>query len=262
MEILNTIFSEASNKALVNVIYILASVLFISGLKMLGSAETARKGNLISALGMLIAVVVTLLDQSIVDYKWIFVGLILGSLVGVVAATKVKMTAMPEMVAIFNGFGGIASLLVGSSEYLLSAQHNIGILVPIFLTVVIGGLTFTGSLIAYGKLSGTITGNPVIYRGQQWINGVLMLVLLVLGIEMILLQGLLINMDWQILLAAVALSFLLGILIVRYYTYKLNYYFILHKMFHGASMKLLILVIKHDNQNQFTSQKCVQLTII
>ncbi len=78
MEILNTIFSEASNKALVNVIYILASVLFISGLKMLGSAETARKGNLISALGMLIAVVVTLLDQSIVDYKWIFVGLVLG----------------------------------------------------------------------------------------------------------------------------------------------------------------------------------------
>ena len=75
MEILNTIFSEASNKALVNEVYILASVLFISGLKMLGSAETARKGNLISALGMLIAVVVTLLDQSIVDYKWIFVGL-------------------------------------------------------------------------------------------------------------------------------------------------------------------------------------------
>ena len=214
MEILNTIFSEASNKALVNVVYIVASVLFISGLKMLGSAETARKGNLISALGMLIAVVVTLLDQSIVDYKWIFVGLVLGSLIGVVAATKVKMTAMPEMVAIFNGFGGIASLLVGSSEYLLSAQHNIGILVPIFLTVVIGGLTFTGSLIAYGKLSGTITGNPVIYKGQQWINGILMVTLLFLGIEMVLLQGLLITMDWQILVAAVALSFLLGILIV------------------------------------------------
>ncbi len=214
MEILNTIFSEASNKALVNVIYILAAVLFISGLKMLGSAETARKGNLISALGMLIAVVVTLLDQSIVDYKWIFVGLVLGSLVGVIVATKVKMTAMPEMVAIFNGFGGIASLLVGSSEYLLSAQHNIGILVPIFLTVVIGGLTFTGSLIAYGKLSGTITGNPVIYKGQQWINGILMVTLLFLGIEMVSLQGLLITMDWQILVAAVALSFLLGILIV------------------------------------------------
>ena len=126
MEILNTIFSEATNKALVNVVYILASVLFIFGLKMLGSPETARKGNLVSAMGMLIAVVVTLLDQSIIDYKWIFVGLVLGSLVGVIAAMKVKMTAMPEMVAIFNGFGGIASLLVGSSEYLLSAptQHR------------------------------------------------------------------------------------------------------------------------------------------
>ena len=214
MEVLNTIFSEATNKTLVNIVYILASVLFISGLKMLGSAETARKGNLISALGMLIAVVVTLLDQSIVDYKWIFIGLVLGSLVGVAAATKVKMTEMPEMVAIFNGFGGIASLLVGSSEYLLSAQHSIGILVPIFLTVVIGGLTFTGSLIAYGKLSGTITSNPVIYKGQQWINGFLMVTLLILGLEMIVLDGLVIAIDWQILAAAVALSFLLGILIV------------------------------------------------
>ena len=218
MEALTTIFSEATNKALVNVVYILASVLFIFGLKMLGSPETARKGNLVSAMGMLIAVVVTLLDQSIIDFKWIFVGLVLGSLVGVIAAMKVKMTAMPEMVAIFNGFGGIASLLVGSSEYLsenlLSAQHNTGILIPIFLTVVIGGLTFTGSLIAYGKLSGTITGNPVIYKGQQWINGILMVALLFLGIEMIVLQGSLITMDWQILVAAVALSFLLGVLIV------------------------------------------------
>ena len=218
MEALTTIFSEATNKALVNVVYILASVLFIFGLKMLGSPETARKGNLVSAMGMLIAVVVTLLDQSIIDFKWIFVGLVLGSLVGVIAAMKVKMTAMPEMVAIFNGFGGIASLLVGSSEYLsenlLSAQHNTGILIPIFLTVVIGGLTFTGSLIAYGKLSGTITGNPVIYKGQQWINGILMAALLFLGIEMIVLQGLLITVDWQILVAAVALSFLLGVLIV------------------------------------------------
>ena len=218
MEILSTIFSEATNKALVNVVYIVASVLFIFGLKMLGSPETARKGNLVSAMGMLIAVVVTLLDQSIIDFKWIFVGLVLGSLVGVIAAMKVKMTAMPEMVAIFNGFGGIASLLVGSSEHLsenlLSAQHNTGILIPIFLTVVIGGLTFTGSLIAYGKLSGTITGNPVIYKGQQWINGILMAALLFLGIEMIVLQGLLITIDWQILVAAVALSFLLGVLIV------------------------------------------------
>ena len=214
MEILTTIFSEATNKALVNIVYILASVLFIFGLKMLGSPETAKRGNLISALGMLIAVVVTLLDQSIIDYKWIFSGLVLGSLVGVIAAMKVKMTAMPEMVAIFNGFGGIASLLVGSSEYLLSVQHDTGILIPIFLTVVIGGLTFTGSLIAYGKLSGTITGNPVIYKGQQWINGILMVALLFLGIEMIVLQGLFITMDWQILVAAAALSFLLGVLII------------------------------------------------
>ena len=123
------------------------------------------------------------------------------------------MTAMPEMVAIFNGFGGIASLLVGSSEYLLSVPDNVGILIPIFLTVVIGGLTFTGSLIAYGKLSETITGNPIIYKGQQWINGIFVIALLFLGIEMIALQVLFITVDWQILVAAVALSFLLGVLI-------------------------------------------------
>ncbi len=199
---------------LVNIAYILASALFIFGLKMLGSAETARKGNLLSALGMLIAVVVTLLDQSIIDYKWIFVGLFFGSLVGTIAATKVKMTSMPEMVAIFNGFGGIASLLVGSSEYLVSAQSSITTLIPIFLTVVIGGLTFTGSIVAFGKLSETITGNPIVYKGQQWINGILTVALVLLGIEMIALQGAFITLDWHILLAIVAVSFLLGILII------------------------------------------------
>ncbi|HJP42859.1 MAG TPA: NAD(P)(+) transhydrogenase (Re/Si-specific) subunit beta, partial [Gammaproteobacteria bacterium] len=103
---------------MVNLVYILASVLFIFGLKMLGSPETAKKGNLVSAIGMLIAVVVTLLDQNIVDYTWILIGITLGTIIGATAALRVKMTAMPEMVAIFNGFGGIASLLVGSSEYL------------------------------------------------------------------------------------------------------------------------------------------------
>ena len=127
---------------MVNLVYILASVLFIFGLKMLGSAETAKKGNLVSAIGMLIAVVVTLLDQNIVDYTWILIGITLGTVIGATAALRVKMTAMPEMVAIFNGFGGIASLLVGSSEYLVS-DSSFSILIPIYLTVVIGGITFT-----------------------------------------------------------------------------------------------------------------------
>ena len=198
---------------MVNLVYILASVLFIFGLKMLGSAETAKKGNLVSAIGMLIAVVVTLLDQNIVDYTWILIGITLGAVIGATAALRVKMTAMPEMVAIFNGFGGIASLLVGSSEYLVS-DSSFSILIPIYLTVVIGGITFTGSLIAYSKLSGVITGNPILYKGQQWVNAILVLILLYLGIEMVASQDWLLVEDWQLISSIIALAFLLGVLLV------------------------------------------------
>ena len=214
MEFLNTIFSSTTNEALVNVIYIFSSALFIVGLKMLGSPETATKGNLISALGMLIAVVVTLLDQSVTNFQWIFVAMFLGASIGAIAALKIEMTSMPEMVAIFNGFGGIASLLVGSSEFLLSSTDGLGILIPIFLTVVIGGLTFTGSIIAYGKLSGRMNGNPILYKGQQWINGLLVLLLLFFGFEMIVNQGLVFTLNWQVLTAIICLAFLLGILLV------------------------------------------------
>ena len=198
---------------MVNLVYILASVLFIFGLKMLGSPETAKKGNLVSAIGMLIAVVVTLLDQNIVDYTWILIGITLGTIIGATAALRVKMTAMPEMVAIFNGFGGIASLLVGSSEYLVSGS-GFDSLIPIYLTVVIGGITFTGSLIAYSKLSGVITGNPILYKGQQWVNVILVLILLYLGIEMVASQDWLLVEDWQLISSIIALAFLLGVLLV------------------------------------------------
>ena len=214
MEFLNTIFSSTANEAVVNLIYIFSSALFIIGLKMLGSPETAAKGNLISALGMLVAVVVTLLDQSVTNFQWIFVAMFLGASIGAIAALKIEMTSMPEMVAIFNGFGGIASLLVGSSEFLLSSTDSLGILIPIFLTVVIGGLTFTGSIIAYGKLSGRMNGNPILYKGQQWINGLLVLLLLFFGFEMIVNQGLVFTLNWQVLTAIIWLSFLLGILLV------------------------------------------------
>jgi NAD(P) transhydrogenase subunit beta len=180
---------------------------------MLGSAETAKKGNLVSAIGMLIAVVVTLLDQNIVDYTWILIGITLGTVIGATAALRVKMTAMPEMVAIFNGFGGIASLLVGSSEYLVS-DSSFSILIPIYLTVVIGGITFTGSLIAYSKLSGVVTGNPILYKGQQWVNAILVLILLYLGIEMTASQDWLLVEDWQLISSIIALAFLLGVLLV------------------------------------------------
>ena len=155
---------------LVNLIYIAASILFIVGLKMLGSPDTARQGNFLSSSGMLIAVVITLLDQSIIDYRFIAGALLAGSVVGYFAATKVQMTSMPEMVAIFNGFGGIASLLVGSAEYVVSSLNNPALMGAIYMTVLIGGLTFTGSLVAYGKLSEVISGKPFLYKGQQFVD--------------------------------------------------------------------------------------------
>jgi NAD(P) transhydrogenase subunit beta len=194
--------------ALVNMAYIAASIFFIMGLKMLGSPDTARRGNLLSSTGMLLAVLVTLVDQSIIDFTWIFVGLISGGVIGYFAATKVQMTSMPEMVAIFNGFGGIASLLVGSAEFVGKSDY----LFPIYLTVLIGGVTFTGSLIAYGKLSEILGGRPTLYKGQQIVNSILLLLIAAIGIEMIFLQDMFTAN--QTLLILCGLAMILGVLFV------------------------------------------------
>ena len=127
-----------SGVMLINLSYTVSAVLFILGLKFLSSPETARRGNALSSLGMLLAVVVTLLDHSIVDYRWILLGIVIGTLIGALAARLVAMTAMPEMVALFNGLGGIASLLVGCialSQPLLDRF----ILLTIFMSIMIGG---------------------------------------------------------------------------------------------------------------------------
>ena len=209
-----SLFEQFNSEIAVNLIYILAAMLFIFGLKMLGSPETARRGNLVSASGMFLAVVVTLLDQSIIDFSFILIGVCIGSLIGFFAATRVKMTAMPEMVALFNGFGGIASLLVGSSEYLVGFDPNSALLIAIYLTVLIGGVTFSGSLIAWGKLSETISGKPFLYKGQQIVNALLLCFILLSGLEMIFFQGLFTENQFQILGIICLLAFTLGILFV------------------------------------------------
>ena len=204
MDLLNNL----DTTVIVNVAYIAASILFIVGLKMLGSPDTARRGNLFSSMGMLLAVLVTLVDQSIIDFTWIVVGLISGGVIGYLAATKVQMTSMPEMVAIFNGFGGIASLLVGSAEFIRGSDY----LFPIYLTVLIGGVTFTGSLIAYGKLSEIIGGRPTLYKGQQIVNSLLLLLVAAIGIEMIFMQD--VFTANQTLLILCGLAMILGVLFV------------------------------------------------
>jgi NAD(P) transhydrogenase subunit beta len=167
-------------------LYILASILFVLGLKMLRSPVTARRGNIVSALGMLIAVATTLTAMAEIRWVWLATGAGAGALIGVVAARWVKMTSMPEMVGLFNGFGGLASMLVGWAEYhgVWAAGSGIHLFtrVAIFLTVLIGGVTFSGSLVAYGKLSATITGRPVLYKGQNIVNATIMIAVVLLGV--------------------------------------------------------------------------------
>ena len=158
---------------LINFAYIISAGLFIFGLKMLSSPATARKGNSISAIGMLLAIVVALLSQGI-DYKWILIGMAAGSIIGVLAARLVAMTSMPELVAIFNGFGGAASLLLAWFEYAGNYQNTATApaftAIVLILSVFIGGMTFSGSMIAYGKLSEKIPGKPYIFAGQHIVN--------------------------------------------------------------------------------------------
>ena len=157
----------------INFAYIVSGALFILGLKMLSSPTTARRGNLLSALGMLVAIVVTLLGQGL-DYKWIILGMAIGTVVGVIAAVKVEMTSMPEMVALFNGFGGISSLLLAWAEYHQHPEMSAFIAIVAFLSAFVGGVTFTGSMVAFGKLSGKITQKAVIFKGQHLINGAIL----------------------------------------------------------------------------------------
>ncbi len=161
----------------INFAYIASGALFILGLKMLSSPATARRGNLLSALGMLVAVVVTLLGQGL-DYKWIILGMAIGTVVGVIAAIKVEMTSMPEMVALFNGFGGISSLLLAWAEYHQHPEMSAFIAIVAFLSAFIGGVTFTGSMVAFGKLSGKITQKAVVFKGQHLINAAILVVAL------------------------------------------------------------------------------------
>jgi len=167
---------------LIDFAYILSSILFIFGIKMMGKAETARRGNLLSAVGMLIAMIATLLYKEVVDLKLIVIALVIGSVIGGIWAQKVKMTGMPELVALFNGFGGLASVFVGWAEFEFGKQTDAVTQIAIYLAILIGGVTFTGSFIAYLKLAGKMSGRPTLFPAQKAINAVIFVFLVVLGV--------------------------------------------------------------------------------
>ena len=165
-----------------NIFYVLASVLFILGIKKLSHPKTARSGNFLSACGMFVAIVSTLVANDNIDLQMIVLGMIIGSAIGALFAQKVEMTQMPQMVAIFNGFGGSASALVAAAEFLNSGSLSTFTLFSIMISIFVGTLTFTGSFIAFGKLQGFISGQPIVFPGQQTLNAILALTLLGFGI--------------------------------------------------------------------------------
>jgi proton-translocating NAD(P)+ transhydrogenase subunit beta len=159
----------------IRVLYIAAFACFIFGLRLLNHPRTARRGNIIAAVGMAVAVVATLLWDFVGDYGLIAVGVVLGTAVGVPAARSVKMTAMPQMVALFNGVGGGAVALISFVEYREALEHTGGNpeleqLIPILFAAIVGSISFWGSNIAFGKLQEVLPGRPIQAPGQQFLN--------------------------------------------------------------------------------------------
>jgi H+-translocating NAD(P) transhydrogenase subunit beta len=197
------------SEPLINTIYIVAAALFVFGLKLLSSPDTAVRGNRLSALGMFIAVVVTLFSQQIIEFQWIAVGVIVGSIIGALAAQRVAMTSMPEMVALFNGSGGVASLLVGWAA-LHGGEPSLFISITILLSILIGGVTFSGSIMAWGKLSEVMTSAAVVFAAQRVVNGALLVALLFCGVMFALEPSL--TSPW--LIAVIVLSLVFGVMAV------------------------------------------------
>jgi NAD(P) transhydrogenase subunit beta len=193
--------------------YLICAILFITGLKRLSSPATARSGNRLAAVGMTFAIVATLFDERVVSYGWIALGAVVGGVAGAIGARKVKMTAMPQMVALFNGFGGGAAALVALADYhdSIGAAGDIPakIIVSILFSAVVGSISFSGSMIAFGKLQEVISGSPVTLPGQRLITGALFAAVLVLCV--ILATG---HESQPLLVAAMAVAFILGIQMV------------------------------------------------
>ena len=195
--------------------YLAAAVLFILGLRNLSSARTAPLGNAMAAVGMFIAIVATLIQQQVVSYEVILAGVVIGSAIGAALALRIEMTNMPQMVALLNGFGGLASVCVASAELLGYVRRGEipQDVVPyaIGLGALIGGVTFTGSLIAFAKLQELMRGAPITFPGQKVLTGLLFLGALALG-ALVILQPTEAGLPWYAGLVAVA--FLLGVLLV------------------------------------------------
>ena len=195
---------------LIELSYFVASILFVLGLKGLSHPETARRGMFLAEVGMLLAVIGTLLHRDIVSYEWIIVGLLVGSTIGVAMGLWVPMTAMPQRTALSHAFGGLAAALVGVSEFLRHGEH-LGTfkVTALGFEVLLGGITFTGSLVAFAKLQDLVKGTPITYPGQNVGN------FLLFGSAFVIFIALVVSPGHTILFYAMcALALLFGVLLV------------------------------------------------
>jgi len=198
--------------AISELVYLVAAILFIVGLKRLSHPSTARRGNLLSAVGMLLAIGITLLDRQILSFQWIIIGVLVGAGVGAWMARAVAMTSMPQMVGLFNGFGGGASVLVAAGEWHRLVQPGATLdgatAVTVYASALIGSVTFSGSMVAAGKLQEWIPGRPVLFRGQHALN--LLLALGVVGVAVYLSA---VAQVPAVFIALIAIALMLGVLL-------------------------------------------------
>ena len=190
--------------------YIIASVLFIMGLKGLGHPESARRGMHYAEIGMLMAVIGTLLGQNIVTWQWILIGLVIGSAIGTAMAIFMPMTAMPQRIAISHAFGALAAVLVGINEFVIKGSEiTSGLMGALGFEVLFGSLTVTGSLMAFGKLQGVLKSEPMTYKGQNFVNITLFFVTVGMFVYLVFFPQ-----NALVFGCMIALSFLIGIFIV------------------------------------------------
>ncbi|WP_373397152.1 NAD(P)(+) transhydrogenase (Re/Si-specific) subunit beta [Algoriphagus halophilus] len=198
----------------IQIAYLISSILFVLGIKMLNKTKSARQGNRLSALGMFIAILATLVQIQVISFVEIFACIVVGAAIGLYYANKVEMTKMPEMVALFNGFGGLASFSVALSDYFLRTNVNLESIelvtvISIIVSVFIGGVTFTGSIIAFLKLNGNISGSPITFKGQHPLNLALFLSFLTAATFTVIDQT-----DPVLIIVLIVISLVLGVLTV------------------------------------------------
>ena len=196
--------------------YLISSVLFILSLRGLSHPSTARRGNFLGILGMTIAIVTTLANPGVLSYKEIGIAFLIGGLIGTSIAVRIQMTALPQLVAAFHSLVGLAAVFVAASAYYNPSAFNIGVvgaipmgsLIEMSIGTAIGAVTFTGSIIAFGKLQGFVSGNPLVFKGQHFLN-------LLLGLGIIaLIVKFCIDQNQELFWLIVAASFVIGVLLI------------------------------------------------